>query len=196
MAFDLLVNPVNYILLGGQKSPGLVEIVGAKAEYEYLVRQANFTTGARQLYKYRKLSEFEVRIRCYSTDELIAFDQWRSILRAPDKRSLIVNPDAKLKKGSEGAVMRALDIWHPLLEDLEIKAVVVLSVGQFDQVDHGVWQVTIRFRQHIGVPVVTQRPVEGAQATPEDPADAATAAQSLANRKAIAARVNELGGGP
>lgn len=156
MAWDPISSPCDYIILAGKKSPGYAEVFGAWDERELAVRQPPFTTGAVILYKRRKLAEFSVRIRLYTLEQHAEFAAWRTIVDA--------KPGVRTKP-------TALDIQHPLLEQLDIKAVVVKSVSQFDQTDHGEWSISIAFLESIPFPKQTLAKLEGAKAGPNDPVE-------------------------
>jgi hypothetical protein len=194
MAITLLSDAQDYIVLGGYKSPGLAEIVGARMDLEYQVKLSPGATGARTRFLSRKLSEFEVRIRCVTDQELADFEEFRAaVLVSPDKGALIGrSSDEKALPAN-----RALDIHHPILADIGITSVILLSVGAFERVDPtGIWQVTLKFQQYLGMPKITQRDTKGSQATPADaavdPDDVAYVAESLQNRDEIAGLVNRL----
>lgn len=156
MVWTPLDQPCDYILLGGQKSPGYCDVYGAYDEREFNVRQPPFTTGAVIIYKRRKLAEFSVRIRLYSMQDHADFAAWRAVIDA--------KPGARTKA-------TALDIWHPLLEQLDIKSVVVKSVSQFDQTADGEWSISIAFLESRPMPKQTLAKVEGAQSSPGDPVE-------------------------
>lgn len=67
---------------------------------------------------------------------------------------------------------RALEIWHPILEDLSIRAVVVEDVSQPEQTGHGEWTIKISLIEYRPPMLALARP-EGAQARPQvtDPYD-------------------------
>lgn len=155
MSAFLLSEPINYIKLAGDKSPGLADVIGAKREYEYAVHQPPFASGARIVYKRMKLAEFDVRLRFYSSTDLIEFEFWRKHLEPPTKRGLA----------------KALDIWHPLLETLDIKSVVVQHYTQLEQIEDGVWATTIRMLEHRGLPKQSLGKVESSKAQPLDPVE-------------------------
>lgn len=156
MAWDPVTAPCDYIVLAGQKSPGYADIFGAYDERELAVRQPPFSTGAVILYKRRKLAEFSVRIRLYTMEEHAAFSTWRPVIDA--------KPDSRTKA-------QALDIWHPLLEQLDIKAVVIKSVSQLDQTADGEWSIDVEMIESRDIPKQTLAKLEGAKANPKDPVD-------------------------
>lgn len=189
---ELLTNPPqDWIKLAGFRSPGLCEIVGARMELEYLVKQPPGATGTRMLYKRRKPSEFEVKIRCYTAEDLAGFEAWRaSVLVQPDKRSVVKLAAVNITDAAGTRTAQAMDIHHPILADLGINAVVVLSVSQLERVhDSGVWQCTIKFLQFIGLPEITQAEMDGSQADPVPESDADKEIKALSGQvQALAPR--------
>jgi hypothetical protein len=155
-AWDPLTQPVDYIRLAGQKSPGIAEVISAWDDREFKIHQPPFATGARIVFMRRKLAEFSVRISLYTSEEHAEFAQWRRVI---DEK-----PDAR--KAAKG-----LDIWHPLLEAIDIKAVVVRSVSQLEQTEDGVWQCTIAFLEYRPLPQVTLAKMDGTKTGPSDPVD-------------------------
>ncbi len=156
MAWDPLTQPCDYILLGGQQSPGYADVIGAWDEREFAVRQPPFTTGAVIIFKRRKLAEFSVRFRLYTLEHHVEFAVWRAVVDA--------KPNARTKA-------KALDIWHPLLEQLDIKSAVVKAVGQLEQTDNGEWSISVSFSESRPFPTPTLAKVEGATSSAGDPVD-------------------------
>lgn len=186
----LLTNPPqDWIKLAGFKSPGLCDIVGARMEFEYLVKQPPGSTGTRMVYKRRKPSEFEVKIRCYTAEDLAGFEAWRAkVLVQPDKRSVVkLGPVTDAAAGSRTA--QAMDIHHPILADLGINAVVVLAVSQLERIhDAGIWQCTIKFLQFIGLPKISQAEMDGSQAEPVPESEAEKEIKALTGQAQALAR--------
>lgn len=62
---------------------------------------------------------------------------------------------------------RALDIWHPILEDWGVRSVVVENVLQPKQTGDGEWTIEVRLIEY-RVPVFALARPEGSQAAPQD----------------------------
>lgn len=153
MTWDPIRFPCDYIILADQRSPGLAEVVGAGSPRQWDERQGYGTTGARSIFKYKKLVRFSVKIKLYTAGDFALWDEWKeSVLKIP-----------KRGKGQ-------LDIWHPLLEELDIKSVGVEDVSQAEQTDDGEWTYTIKFLEHRDPKLTLVKP-EGSAATPVDPVD-------------------------
>jgi hypothetical protein len=159
MAWDPINDPCDYIKLAGQKSPGLADVSGASSIREWEERNGYGLTGGRSIFMRRKLSRFSVKIRLYTEEEWAEFQEWRKVVdKLPTRR------------GGNNAASGMLDIWHPLLEELDIKAVGVAEVLQPEQTEDGVWTYEIRFIEFRQPKVTLARP-DAAKATPVDPVD-------------------------
>lgn len=173
MPWNPIDSPRDYIVLAGQISPGHADISGAASTRDLAIRQQPFSTGAAILFKRRELATFTVTIRLYSLQDHIDFSEWRSVVDAiPSERTRAV----------------AIDIWHPLLEQLDIRSCVVKRVGQLVQSGDGSWSVAIDFVESRPLPKPSLAKLEGAKASPVDPIDA----RIDRNTKAIRDRVARL----
>lgn len=159
MAFQPLTSPVDYILLSGKKSPGIAEITGAASSRNWDERKGYGLSGAISVFKGRALAKFSVKLRFHTDQDWADWQTWKVIVDKLPTRRGGTTPDS----GN-------LDIWHPILEDLGIKSVGVVEVGQPEQTDNGEWQVVLKFIEYRR-PVVALAKPEGSKATPVDPVD-------------------------
>ena len=150
-----LDDPIDYFVLAGKPSPGLADIAGAGTPRKWEERAGYGITGSTLFYLGNGLAKFDATILLATTDDWDAWNEWKPIVkRAPDAR-----------------YPKALDIWHPFLEELEIKQVVVVDSYQPERVgDDGLWAVKIDFMQHKKRKLALVQ-AEGSQATPKDPVD-------------------------
>ncbi len=155
MTWDPLAQPVDYILLAGEKSPGLADVRMADSPRRWDERNGYGLSGATVVYRGAGLSHFSVFLRLYSQTDWANWHDWKRLVDKPPV----------------GKRPRAQDIWHPLLEDLEIKSVVVEDVLQADQTDDGEWTIEIKFIQ-FRRPVFALAKPEASTATPADPVEA------------------------
>lgn len=154
MAADPITLPCDYVMLAGRKTPGLCEIVGAGSPRNWEERPGYATAGAWLVYRGNKLAAFELKIRLYSPEDFAEWDAFVPLLlRAP-----------------QGKRPTALDIWHPFLEQLQIKAVVVEDTSAPVQTDDGEWTISVRVKEFRKPAFALAKP-EGAQATPVDPVE-------------------------
>lgn len=154
MAWDPYEQPCDYVRIADRKSPGLADVFGAADGREFSVRQPPFTTGALILYKRRSLAEFSVTFRLHTPDQ---FAEWAEFRKPLDQK-----PNVRRRP-------KALDIWHPLLEELDIKAAVVKKVHQGEQTtEDGEWTYRVDFLESRGQPKMSLVKMEGSKASPKD----------------------------
>lgn len=109
-----LTSPVDYVVLAGQRSPGLATLDGWGSPRQWDERRGYGVTGATVVYKGTKLARGRLSIRLITEADWEAWEAWRPLVQRPpsDQRP------------------RALDIQHPVLEGLGIRSVVVEDVSQ------------------------------------------------------------------
>lgn len=124
----------DYIVLGGEQSPGKAEVVGAGSPRGWDKREGYGFSGGFLVYKGDNLASFKVRISIWTPDQ---FAQWARFARLT------------LVKPPIGTKAKALEIQHPLLnlDPIKITSVVVEDVSQWDQDDDGLWTCEISFIQ-------------------------------------------------
>ena len=111
-------NELDYILLAGVRSPGRCVISGASRKEKWDVKDADGQDGASTVRKGKTPAQFSVAFSLHAdpmADE-DDFDRWRTFLKT-------------LRTTVTGKEPIALDIYHPDLAELDIKAVVVESIG-------------------------------------------------------------------
>lgn len=144
----------DYILLSGKRSPGLAEIVGAGTPRNWDKRKGYGLMGATTVFHGMDLAEFSVKLRLYTRQDFADWAAWKPLVDKPPV----------------GTLPRSLDITHPLLEQLDIKSVVVQDVSQPEQTDDGEWTIEIKLLQW-RQPVVRLAKPEGSTAAPVDPVE-------------------------
>jgi hypothetical protein len=154
VAWNPVEQPVDYILLSGQKSPGLADVDGASSPRKWDERAGYGLSGSTIVFTGLGLAKFSVRLRFYTVEHWAAWDAWKELVAKPPV----------------GRRPRALDIWHPHLEELGIKSVVVEDVLQPKQTADGEWTVEVKFIQ-FRLPKLTLAKPEASQAKPTDPYD-------------------------
>jgi len=169
VAWDPITDPIDYVLIKGRKSPGLADVAGASNPENWDERRGYGFSGATIIYTGAGLANFSVTLRLYTEQDWADWNAWKELVAKP--------PTTRIPK--------ALDIWHPLLEDLGIKSVVVKERHQPEQTDDGVWSVKIDFKQSRRRKFTLVKP-EGSEATSDDPVD-----KLIEN---LSAQVQELAG--
>lgn len=154
MTFNPVTNPVDYILLANQRSPGIAEVNATNSPRRWDERRGYALSGARVVYRGIGLARPIVTLRLYTEDDWNDWHEWRQIVQRPPV----------------GERAHALDIWHPILEDLNINSVVVEDVLQPKQTADGEWSIDIKFIEYRR-PVLNLEVPEGSEERSDDPVD-------------------------
>lgn len=151
MTWNPIEEPTDYVILGGERSPGIAEIRNASSPRRLRRMNGYGLSGATVRFAGVGLSEPILVLRLYTEEDWNGWDSFRSIVARPPL----------------GERARPLDIWHPILEMQGVSAVLVEDVGQPMQTDHGEWTIEIKlveFRR----PEFTLSTPGGAQDQPTD----------------------------
>lgn len=138
MAFNPLISPVDYIMLGahdprqnvrvtGSRSPGLAEVKKASTPRKWDKRLGYGLSGSFPIFRGRDLAEFDVIIRLTEDEDWIDWNSWKPLVEVPPF----------------GRFPKALDIWHPWTEAAKIGSCVVVNVSQPEPDEYGTFTVTI-----------------------------------------------------
>ncbi len=158
MTWNPLDAPVDFVLLGGVRSPGLASLEGADSPRKWDQRKATATTGATLVFKGIDLSKFRLLLRLYTAEH------WGTYIT--DFQPLLQRPPS-------GQRPRALDIEHPFLEALGIRSVVVGNVKQPTQTGDGEYTIEVELLEFRAPVRAIARPDGSVNqpATPTDPED-------------------------
>lgn len=154
MSFDPLSAPIDYALIAGKRTPGIAEIHGASSPRKWDERRGYGLSGATVVFRGVGLAKPVLTLRLYSAQDWSDWHEFAPTVQRPPF----------------GTRPRALEIWHPVLEDLGVSSVVVEDVSQPEQTADGEWTITIKlieFRR----PVFTLARPEASQNRPIDPVD-------------------------
>lgn len=137
----------DWILLGGQKSPGRANVINASDPRKWDERQGYGYSGAFLVYMGDKLSDVDVIITLWDEPSPLP----GATILSPNQWQDWATFAKVLVKAPVGQRPKALGISHPLLSTppLSISAVVVVDVTQFIQgegEDSGSWSCMIRLK--------------------------------------------------
>lgn len=171
MAWNPLDEPVDYVLLAGQRSPGLAEIVDAVREYHWEQRRGWGFSYARAVFKGLSLVTAKLVLRLYTVQDWADWDSFRELLKPPPPN---------LRAPTTLAIMaalrpHALAIVHPILAQLDCVSVLITHVKAPMQTGNGEWTAEIGLLEWRRPQFAAVAP-EGAQDRPTDPADQSIAA--------------------
>jgi hypothetical protein len=135
----------DFIVIGGDVSPGRARIKGAGSPRTWDVRQGYGFSGAWVIFTGAGLAKFEVEIALWQDAQRQA---WEGFAKK------------YLEKAPSGTRPKALGIYHPLLaaSPLNISAVVVEDVSQFEEDDFGLWTCVIKFLEYRQPKPILARP--------------------------------------
>lgn len=119
---------LNYIVIGGMRSPGRARVSGADTVHEWDTKSAYGMSGAKSVYKGRNAIEFSVAIDMWKDEHFLAWDVFKKFLEPPT----LTNPTV-------------VEIQHPILSASGITAAGVKKVGQISKGDNGLWTVDLDF---------------------------------------------------
>lgn len=126
--WDPITQPIDKIKMGGQWSPGYCDIVGASSPRKWEELGGYGMSGALLIYRGWGIAHFSIKFRLYSEDDWQAWHAFKPLVTRPPRNT---RP-------------RSIDVSHPLLEDLQIRSVVVEDLSQPEQTDHGEWTIEIK----------------------------------------------------
>lgn len=154
MTFNPETKPIDYVLLANRRSPGLAVISNADSLRRWDKRRGIALSGARVVYRGIDLASPILTLRLLSSKDWEGWHEWRDVVqRAP-----------------LGERAHAMDIWHPILEDLGIVSVVVENVSQPVQVAAGEWNIAIKLIE-FRLPVFTIESIGSSEERTTDPVD-------------------------
>ncbi len=129
MTFNPLDDPIDFVTLAGQRSPGLAVVSNVTSPRRWDERRGYALSGARVVFRGIGLARPIVTLRLFTTEDWNGWHGWRELVQRPPI----------------GERARAQDIWHPKLEDYGIVSVVVEDVLDPRQVADGEWNIDIKF---------------------------------------------------
>lgn len=113
MAYDPFTAPVDYVVVAGQRTPGLAEVVGAGSPRQWDERRGFDMTGATLRFRGKKLGRFSIKLTLATSEEFAAWATFSRVVLALPARG----------RG-------ALTLVHPILNDWGIRSGVVEDVVQ------------------------------------------------------------------
>lgn len=156
MTFNPISAPIDYVVLAGRRSPGLAELQGFSSPRRWDERRGYALSGGTLIFRGVGLARGKLLLRLLSEQDFEDWRAWSELVQRPPL----------------GERARALDISHPILEDLGIRSVVVEDVKQPTQSADGEWLVEIALIEYRRPLLALSRP-DGSEDRPPEPADEA-----------------------
>lgn len=127
LVWNPLTQPLDKFVLAGEVSPGYAELKGVGTPRKWEQRRSYGMGGATVWFLGRELAQFTIRIELWTEEDWAHWQSWRHLVLAPPF----------------GRRPRALDIWHPILDEKGISSVVVLDCKGPEQIKPTVWRYDI-----------------------------------------------------
>ena len=154
MSWNPITQPQDKVILADRVSPGLCEITGAANLRKWDELESYGASGALLVYRGLKLAHFSIVLSLYTEAD---WTEWAAF------RPLVMRPPI-------GKRPRALTVVHPVLNEVDITALVVESVEAPAQSEDGVWTIEIKCIEWRKLAQSISKP-DGAEATAVDPWD-------------------------
>lgn len=154
MSWNPIDEPVDYFILAGQRSPGTAVVEGASTPRRWDERRGYALSGATIVFRGVMLAHFKIYVYLCTTEDWNAWNDFMPLVARPPY----------------GERPRALEIWHPFLEQHGIRAVGVEDLKQPVESEPGIWKIEIDLVEYRRPEIALAVP-EGAQTRAVDPVD-------------------------
>lgn len=124
--------PIDTVLIAGEKTPGIAEIEDAGSPRDWDERRGRGLSGASLVYGGLPLAPFKILLRLYTVRDWAAWHAFAPRVQRPPT-------------GERG---QALDITHPILEEVGITSFVVTNLLAPKQTRDGEWTIEIQCQEY------------------------------------------------
>lgn len=161
---DAEVDAWDTALLANVANPGQIVVTGASSPRKWDEAAGTGTSGASLRWTGDGLAEFDAIVQVWTPEQ---FDEWDQTWGPLCART------------EPGQKPKAYDWRHPATDELKIRSVVVLDLTQWEQVEDGLWQRTVKLKQFrapkaaLGKPVGAETGDTKKTPSPKDELDAA-----------------------
>ena len=153
LTWDPLNSPVDQCTIAGYLTPGLCEVTGASSLRKWEEQAGYAMAGAIVFYRGVALSHFTMTFRLFTEQH---WQQWADI------RPIL------MRKPKVGATTLALDVDHPVLNEVGISQMVIEEIAAPEQTEDGVWTIELKCIEWRRYTLAAAK-ADGAEATPVDP---------------------------
>jgi hypothetical protein len=156
MSWDPINDPIDYVILAGKRSPGIADIIGASSPRRWDERRGYGLSGATLIFRGVQLAKWTLQLRLYTPEDWADWHAWKRLVQRPPA----------------GARPKAMDIWHPILEELGVKAAGVEDLLQPLQTADGEWTIEIKMIEYRRPEFKLAKPEGAKENEAVDPIDA------------------------
>ena len=150
-----LLNPIDdprafdSVIIKGRESPGLAQVGDVSREYEWDVKVGKGAFGSTTTFTGRVPAKFSVTFTLWTQDHFSEWEDFVGMLKY-DPTKIKYNPDTLYVSG-----VSAVDIFHPVLVNLDINSVVVQKISGLVHKGRGVYTATIDFLEYYPPPKIS-----------------------------------------
>lgn len=151
----ILINPItdprdfDTLVLAGMETPGRAIISSPNRSYQWDVKVGKGAFGSTTTFTGRVPAKFNVELSFWRKSH---FDKWETLYQKLryDPSKIRYNPDTRWVSG-----VSPVDIFHPVLAQLDINTVVVEEIAGLTHAGKGLWKVAIKFLEYYPPPKVS-----------------------------------------
>lgn len=150
-----LLNPIDdprafdSVIIAGKESPGLAQVGEVSREYEWDVKVGKGAFGSTTTFTGRVPAKFSVMFTLWTQQHFSDWEDFVSRLKY-DPTKIRYNPDTLFVSG-----VSAVDIFHPVLVNLDVNSVVVQKIGGLVHKGRGVYTASIDFLEYYPPPKIS-----------------------------------------
>lgn len=153
MTWNPIDTPIDFFALSGQQSPGYGTVENAEAERDWDEVKGYGWSGGFSRFKGRKLARFNLIVRLETPEH---WNQWAFF------KPLIAKPPF-------GKRPKSLDVWHPWLEEIDVRSCVVLKDVAPAPTDAGIWTFKIPMLEWRAPKLTLAKPIGPEETKSTDP---------------------------
>lgn len=136
------LNPIDFpaahdvIVVGGVLSPGICVVEQVKRAHEFDVKKGKGYYGATVTFVGRPPAKFKVTFKLWKPEHFLAWETFRELLKYdPTKQA----PEA-------------VDVFHPVLADIDLHSVVTESIGSIVHKGGQLYEIEVEFLEYFAPP--------------------------------------------
>jgi hypothetical protein len=137
-ALDPINNPQAWdtIQIGQQTSPGVAQVGEWKRAHEWDVKKGKGTLGGTVTFVGRPPAKGPIKFLLWTPTHFQAWDTFRPLLKFDPTKQAV----------------QAVDIFHPVLADIDVTSVVTESIGNIVYEGQGLYSITVEFLEYFPPP--------------------------------------------
>lgn len=132
LTWNPIEEPVDKVLIGGEETPGIADVEDAGSPRDWDARRGRGLSGATLAFEGLPLAPFKILLRLYTVADWAA---WHAF-------------SPRVQRPPVGERAQAMDITHPILEEVGIRSFVVTNLLAPKQTRDGEWTIEIQCQEY------------------------------------------------